>query len=439
MVLPCESRRGRGHGVSTRGGAEVTNRTEHQRAPRRTGRRLEFLELEARWLLAPVLQIPPASESDGPLLQPPVIKSVNGVLQANVDMIRADPPGGPNSILYGGKPTWSNPSILSPQPPPGPAPSFPLLFAAAYQFTTADGQVLPAQFPGPTLQIQPGDTVDLTIHNSLDDTPSQLSRMILTTNIHFHGMEVDPQGNGDNIYRVMKPGGTYQTQIQVPSTAPPGIDWYHPHHHMATADQVQGGLAGAIQVGDPLDPWPQYLGQFNERLLELSSNAILPTDPSHPDQTRVPFDPVPNHRGHTTARPDNGYPLRHLHIPTADGSQSFTWRKYINGEFMPTLTLRPGQTEIWTIVGFQRNGSFNLGITDANGQHPWSGTILAYDGNEANVLPRPITLTLPKNPTSTNAQGTRSLEARWPDDGRSRCAPDPGRDRPPDAGHVLSG
>src|SRR5438270_1765964 len=112
----------------------MTRLMKHQRASRRTGRRLEFLALEARWLLAPVLQIPAASESDGPLLQPPVINSVNGVLQANVDMIRADPPGG-TSILYGGKPTWSNPSILTPPLTPGPAPSFPLLYSAAYQFT----------------------------------------------------------------------------------------------------------------------------------------------------------------------------------------------------------------------------------------------------------------------------------------------------------------
>src|SRR3954470_23038243 len=98
---------------------------KHRRERRRPGRRLDFLALEARWLLAQVVQIPPASESDGPLLQPPVIKSVNGVLQANVDMIRAAPPGGPTSVLYGGKPLWSNPSILDPQPPPGPAPSLP--------------------------------------------------------------------------------------------------------------------------------------------------------------------------------------------------------------------------------------------------------------------------------------------------------------------------
>ena len=64
------------------------------------------------------------------------------------------------------------------------------------------------------------------------------------------------------------------TVIKSPATAPPGIDWYHPHHHMATADQVKGGLAGAIQCGDPLDPYPQYQGAIQRALLELSTNAI---------------------------------------------------------------------------------------------------------------------------------------------------------------------
>jgi FtsP/CotA-like multicopper oxidase with cupredoxin domain len=382
----------------------MTSLMRHQREPRRTGRRLEFLELEARWLLAPLF-IPPTSESDGALLEPPTIKSVNGVLKANVDMIRAGTPGSPISILYGGKPLWSNPSILEKPGPPGPAPHLPLDFAAAYQFTTVDGQVLPAQFPGPTLQIKPGDTLDLTFHNSLNDTPSMIPQEFLDSNLHTHGMVVDEKGNGDNVYRIMEPGKTYQTQIQVPSTHQPGIDWYHPHHHMATADQVQGGMAGAIQVGDPLDPWPQFVGKFNERLLALTTPFINLPDPNNPG-IRVPDDPNPGAGifSDVTVPPNVGFPYDDLHFPDPKnpGQFVFTWRKYVNGEFFPTLTLRPGQTEIWTFAGFERNGAFNLGVTDAKGQNPWSATILSYDGNEKNLLPLPITLNLPKNPSSTN-------------------------------------
>jgi FtsP/CotA-like multicopper oxidase with cupredoxin domain len=85
-------------------------------------------------------------------------------------------------------------------------------------------------------------------------------------------------------------------QVQVPSAHQSGLDWYHPHHHMATSDQVYGGLAGAIQVGDPLDPWPQYVGKYNERLLALSTPLIDHSDPNHPDN-RVLDDPSPGPAG----------------------------------------------------------------------------------------------------------------------------------------------
>jgi hypothetical protein len=42
-----------------------------------------------------------------------------------------------------------------------------------------------------------------------------------------------------------------------------------------------------------------------------------------------------------------------------------------------------------------RNGSFNLGVTDGNGENPWSATILSYDGNGRDLVPRPTTLALP--------------------------------------------
>jgi FtsP/CotA-like multicopper oxidase with cupredoxin domain len=202
-------------------------------------------------------------------------------------------------------------------------------FAAAYQFTTADGQVLPAQFPGPTLQIQPRDTLDLTIHNSLADgphlpLPSDLSPTeteFLETNIHTHSMVIDEEGNGDNVYRIMQPGGTYHTQIQVPSTQQPGLDWYHPHHHMATADQVNGGLAGAIQVGDPLDPWPQYVGKFNERLLALTTPFIHPV-------SRVLDDPLPSPNPISMVPPTvgNTNPYDVIKGPGGDGEDGYTWR-----------------------------------------------------------------------------------------------------------------
>src|SRR4029079_11991145 len=117
--------------------------------------------------------------------------------------------------------------------------------------------------------------------------------------------------------------------------------------------------------------YPQYKGQFNERLIALSTPFFHPI-------SRVQADPLPpilQDGSPPIPQPPNGSQYDVLTDP--DGSNGgYTWRKYVNGEFFPTLTLRPGQTEIWNIAGFQRNAAFNLGLTDANGKNPWSATIL---------------------------------------------------------------
>jgi FtsP/CotA-like multicopper oxidase with cupredoxin domain len=329
--------------------------------------------------------VPP--ESEGPLLQPPEITSQNGVLKADAELIRAGTPGTNRPILFGGLPTYSNPSSLIPTPQPSGArpPHFPLNFAAGYQFTTAQGKTYPAQFPGPTLRLEPGDTLDLTMRNRLKDEPTgpdpgpagPIPEAAFDTNLHSHGMIVPPLGDSDNIYRNMEPGATDRTRIKIPATHHSGWDWYHPHRHGFVADQVYGGLAGSIEVGSPLDPWPQYEGKFQERLLALTA-GIITEDPD--TGLRVLDDPSP------TADPGSLGPL----LPYGD-----TWRKFVNGQYNPTITIRPGETEIWNFASMTRNANFNLGITDANGENPWSATILSDDGNSSNLQPRPTTLGLP--------------------------------------------
>ena len=44
--------------------------------------------------------------------------------------------------------------------------------------------------PGPTLMVRPGDRLLLRLVNALDEV----------TNLHVHGLQVSPQGNGDNVF-----------------------------------------------------------------------------------------------------------------------------------------------------------------------------------------------------------------------------------------------
>ena len=347
------------------------------------------------------------STSGGPLMQPPVIASRNGVLKATDTVIRAGIPGSGRSVLWGGLPTYSSPLVppTSPLPsptpggPPGAPPHFPLNFAAGFQFT-AYGKTYPAQFPAPTLRVNPGDTLDLTTLNKLQIgklnyqpckgsstlTPSGtvcFPALAAEMNLHTHGEETSPLDDGDNIYRTMAANSTSESRIKITSFDGSGLDWYHTHKHGYVSDQVYSGLAGMLQIGDPLDPWPQFKGKYQEKILGLTAGVVL-TDgcgttgqPANecPQGQRYLEDPSPG-------APFSGKP------PNPYGE---AWQKYVNGQYNPTVTIRPGETQIWTFASIGRNVNFNLGITDRNLQNPWSATILSYEGYGNNLFPKQIT------------------------------------------------
>lgn len=98
--------------------------------------------------------------------------------------------------------------------------------------------------PGPTLHVRPGDRLRVQLVNQLS-TP---------TNLHVHGLHVSPEANGDNVFVTVEPGSAFDYDYQLPADHPPGVYWYHPHHHGNVAEQVFGGLYGAIIVGAPAGP-----------------------------------------------------------------------------------------------------------------------------------------------------------------------------------------
>jgi FtsP/CotA-like multicopper oxidase with cupredoxin domain len=92
--------------------------------------------------------------------------------------------------------------------------------------------------PGPTLRLRPGDTLRVELVNQMEEV----------TNLHVHGLHVSPEGNSDNIFLTVEPGRSQRYEYRLPDDHPPGVYWYHPHHHGTVADQVSGGLYGAIIV-----------------------------------------------------------------------------------------------------------------------------------------------------------------------------------------------
>lgn len=90
---------------------------------------------------------------------------------------------------------------------------------------------------GPTLIMNQGDNVNISVQNQLTDT----------TTIHWHGMHVAPENDGGP-HSIILPGETWNPQFTVLDKA--GLHWYHPHLHMMTDKHVSKGIAGLIIVRD---------------------------------------------------------------------------------------------------------------------------------------------------------------------------------------------
>ncbi len=94
-----------------------------------------------------------------------------------------------------------------------------------------------ASFPGPTFRARRGDVAQITLLN-------KLSQETIT---HWHGMIVDYPNDG-HPREAVAPGGSYAYNFTINQRA--ALNWYHPHPHMLTGEQVAKGLAGAFIVTD---------------------------------------------------------------------------------------------------------------------------------------------------------------------------------------------
>ena len=165
---------------------------------------------------------------------------------------------------------------------------------------------------GPTLRLRAGDRLKVDFFNLLpkehdvNHTDINTPHGFNTTNLHTHGLQVSPSGNADNVFLRIRPGESFQYDIDIPEDHPPGTHWYHAHKHGSTAAQVGEGLAGALIVEGELDEIAP-LKVAKERLLVIQNH-------------RIPHD-------------------KPIVVP-----------KTINGVVQPRIRLRPGAVERWRII-----------------------------------------------------------------------------------------
>jgi blue copper oxidase len=130
--------------------------------------------------------------------------------------------------------------------PPSTTPTGLVLQAAPGTSSIIPGASTPTwmyngQFPGPTIVASSGSRATVTFQNGLAGQSS------IT---HWHGLLVDPANDG-HPRQVVASGGSYPYDFTVNQRA--ALDWYHPHPHMTTGEQVYRGLAGALIVRDSVD------------------------------------------------------------------------------------------------------------------------------------------------------------------------------------------
>jgi suppressor of ftsI len=104
-----------------------------------------------------------------------------------------------------------------------------------------DGATYNGVYVGPVLHVHPGDVMRLMLVNHLSQP----------TNLHFHGIQTSPLGNGDNAHLVIQPNRTFNYEVKIPLTQPPGLYWYHAHIHGIAEHQIMSGLSGTLVVEPP--------------------------------------------------------------------------------------------------------------------------------------------------------------------------------------------
>src|SRR5262245_40583505 len=209
--------------------------------------------------------------------------------------------------------------------------------------------------PGPTWRIKPGDRIAVRLINNM--TPSAPAPTIvpahqhgvgfemetpssLFTNLHVHGLQVDPRGNGDNVYLEIAPGQYFDFDIPVPANQPSGLFFYHPHRHRSATGQFWNGLQGAIIVEGGLDAVPA-IQTARERLIVVSELVL-------------------NELGHVPAGtpvPTAG-PVDFSTVPAVPSQIYFP----INGILEPRLTIHPGETQRWRIVNGAAHRALELAL-----------------------------------------------------------------------------
>jgi FtsP/CotA-like multicopper oxidase with cupredoxin domain len=193
------------------------------------------------------------------------------------------------------------------------------------------------QVPGPLIEADVGDTLEVSLTN----------RLVQPTTIHWHGIRVPAEMDGtEAVQPPIQPGEQFVYRFVVPDA---GIFWYHSHTN--ETEQLERGLYGALVVRGADEPTAD-----RERVLVLDDLKL------EADGEVAPFGD------------------EHEHHAGREGDV-----RLVNGRQEPELDAMAGGTiERWRVVNAANTRFVRLSI----GRRPF--TIIGTDGG---LLPRPLSVT----------------------------------------------
>lgn len=181
---------------------------------------------------------------------------------------------------------------------------------------TVLGQSYNGSYVAPTIRFDPGAQVDVRLVNHLP----------VATDVHFHGLHLDPADHSGDEFVCVAPGGTSTYHLMIPANHPQGTYWYHSHAMGATCaastgsgsgaeNQVFAGLSGALIVGD------------DRTLLPAAYRHII---------------------AHT-------FILKDFQTGAAA-----TMVRLVNSQLRPVVTMAPNETQLWRLINAGADISYRL-------------------------------------------------------------------------------
>eukprot|EP00946_MAST-07B_sp_MAST-7B-sp1_P003651 g3651.t1 len=258
----------------------------------------------------------------------------------------------------------------------------PLRFHGPVSFWT---RAYNGKLAGPTIRVPQGGTLRIRLNNALagpsTDGPLNWFRLPNTTNLHLHGLHVSPRGAADDVFKHVSPGSTLQYVYDIPVDHSPGTYFYHPHVHGSSSNQQGGGMSGALIV-EPLDTstWPQALTAMDEEVL-LLQHLCFENKGKYQSST-----PYINHLEVVKWGLDNLHPEPVYQDP--DAAKDYY---LVNGEYLPNVTMSPGQFKRFRLIGAGTSAFLELQIVGKSLCEMW---VLQKDGvwvgSESYLVTRPL-------------------------------------------------